>query len=131
MNRNNSTERGFTLMEVLVAMVILGIIGSSAMYAVRSQSGMGTRNSESMSAFASSKQKLDSLKVTSYNSLTSGSDTAAQKYIRAWSVTANRDGLGALNGRKTITLTTYWPYTGENRVSLATIISDERYKENP
>jgi hypothetical protein len=92
---------------------------------------MSARSSDMVRGFGYAKQKLDSLKVVDYDNLTSGMDTVDSHFLCGWYVTAEQDAFGAFNGRKSIELSMFWPLTGEFGVSLATLVSDNRFKENP
>ena len=125
----HSGQDGFSLIEILVSAVVTLILATSAFYFLSSQNGMGTQGTDLMKGVNLGKLKLDSLKVSAYDSLSSGSDTVSERYIRAWHVTQIQDGMGLPNGRKKIDLTVHWPLTAEHSVLLATLKSDDRYKE--
>jgi prepilin-type N-terminal cleavage/methylation domain-containing protein len=80
-----NTERGFSLIEVLIAMVILtiGVIGLAATSrAITQMSGSGIRSAESA---ALANARLDVLRATDCAALTSGSETVGA-YTLAWRV---------------------------------------------
>lgn len=122
-------QAGFSLIEILVSAVVIAILATAAFYFLSAQNGMGTRGNDSMKGLNLGKLKMDSLKVSSYDDLVSGSDTVSERYIRAWHVSVVHDGVGAPTGRKKIDINVMWPLTAEHNVSLVTLKSDDRYKE--
>ncbi len=126
----SNQQKGFTLIEILISIVIVGILAASMVYLLSSQSRMSANSSDKVRSFGFAKQSLDSLKVVTYDSLASGSDTVDSKFLRTWHVTATQGDGGILTGRKKIELTVYWPLTGDYSVSLSTLISDDRFKVN-
>jgi hypothetical protein len=122
-------QEGFSLIEILVAATVTMILGTAAFYFLSSQNGMSANGNDMVKGVSLGKLKMDSLKVVSYGDLTSGSDTVAERYIRAWHVTVMRDEAGNPSGRKKIDLSVRWPLTAQNGLSLATVKSDDHYKE--
>ncbi len=122
-------QNGFSLIEIMVSAVVTLVLATSAFYFLSAQNGMGTQGTDTMKGVNLGKLKLDSLKVAAYDSLTSGSDTVSERYIRAWHVTQMQDSAGIPNGRKKIDLTVHWPLTADHSVALATLKSDDHYKE--
>jgi prepilin-type N-terminal cleavage/methylation domain-containing protein len=123
-----SRQRGFSLIEVIVSAVVVAVVGTSAFYFLSSQNTAGAKGNDLMKGVNLGKLKMDSLKVVTYDELSSGSDTVSERYIRSWQIGLVRNGLGQPNGRKSIALTVFWPLTGESMVSFASIKSDDKYK---
>lgn len=122
-------QNGFSLVEVMVSMVVMGGLACSVFYFLTSQNGIGTRSNDMLKSVNLGKLAMDSLKVTPYDSLVAGCDTVVDRYIRSWHITRTTDGAGVPNGRKQIELIVHWPLTGEHNLSFASIMSDERFKE--
>ena len=122
-------QGGFSLIEVLVASLVVAILATSAFYFLSSQNGMGRNGNDLMKGVNLGKLKLDSLKVASYAELAAGSDTVTGRYIRSWNISVVRDGAGLPNGRKMIEMNVMWPLTVDHTVTLATLKSDDSYKE--
>ncbi|MDB5102363.1 MAG: hypothetical protein JWP91_52 [Fibrobacteres bacterium] len=122
-------QAGFGLVEILVSAVVTGFLTTAAFYFLSAQNGMGARGNDQMKSVNLGKLKMDSLKVSTYDELVSGSDTVSERYIRSWHVTPMRNGAGVLNGRKKIELKVFWPLSGEQNVSLVSLRSDDRYKD--
>ncbi|MEO6095057.1 MAG: prepilin-type N-terminal cleavage/methylation domain-containing protein [Fibrobacteria bacterium] len=122
-------EAGFSLIEVMVAATVVAILATAAFYFLSSQNSMGQKGNDLMRGVNLGKLKLDSLKVTSYTNLTAGSDTVNGMYIRSWHVSVVRDGAGIPNGRKMIDINVMWPLNAAKSVTLATLKSDDLYKE--
>lgn len=124
-----SSQGGFSLVEVLVSMMMLGMLSVSVFYFLNSQNSMGTRSGDMLKGLNLGKLAMDSLKVSDYEALEAGSDTVVDRYIRAWRITLGTDGAGAPNGRKVIDLTVHWPLTAEHSLTFTSILSDGRFKE--
>lgn len=122
-------QRGFSLIEILVAAIVVALLATSAFYFLNSQNGMSRAGTDLMKGVNLGKLKMDSLKVTPYAELAAGSDTVMARYIRSWHVTVMRDGAGMPTGRKQIDMNVIWPLTAEHTVTLATLKSDDTYKE--
>jgi prepilin-type N-terminal cleavage/methylation domain-containing protein len=125
----NASQAGFSLIEILVSAVVCAILATAAFYFLSSQNGMGVAGNDLMKGVNLGKLKMDSLKVAAYEDLASGSDTVSERYIRAWHVTILRDGGGAETGRKKIDISVIWPLTADHTVTMATLKSDDKYKE--
>lgn len=122
-------QAGFSMIEILVSAVVTGVVATSAFYFLSSQNHMGTRGNDLMHGVGLGKLKMDSLKVVAFDSLSAGSDTVSDRFVRAWHVSVLRDGAGNPNGRKQIDLTVYWPLTGEQMISFSSLKSNDKYKE--
>lgn len=122
-------QEGFGLVEILVSAVVTGFLTTAAFYFLSAQNDLGAKGNDLMKSVNLGKLKMDSLKVSTYDELVSGSDTVSERYIRSWHVTPLRDGAGLFNGRKKIELNVLWPMSGEQGVSLVSLRSDDRYKE--
>lgn len=126
---NPECQAGFSLIEILVAAVVVGILATSAFYFLNTQNGMSRAGNDLMKGVNLGKLKMDSLKVASYDELAGGSDTVMSRYIRSWHVTVVRDEAGVPTGRKQIDMNVIWPLTADHTVTLATLKSDDTYKE--
>ena len=130
-----SPSGGFTLPEILVAMTVISVLGAATFYAVNSQTRTGVRNTQMIRGIAVAKQKMDSLKITDYDSLASGSDTVSgvdtveNQFLRSWRITTFRDDHGSPKGRKKISLTVHWPLTAEHQVTFTTLVSDKNFRD--
>jgi prepilin-type N-terminal cleavage/methylation domain-containing protein len=122
-------QRGFSLVEVMVSMMVLGVLATSVFYFLNSQNGVGSRSADMLKGLNLGKLAMDSLKVSDYGALEAGSDTVADRYIRSWRITLGTDAEGVPNGRKAIDLTVHWPLTADNAIAFSTILSDGRFKE--
>lgn len=122
-------EAGFSLIEILVAMVVMSILACAVFYFLTSQNRMGSRSNDMMKSLNLGKLVIDSLKVSDYEDLEGGSDTVVARYIRSWRISTATDEAGLPTGRKKIELTVYWPLTAEQSVSFTSILSDGRFKE--
>ncbi|MDB5051489.1 MAG: hypothetical protein JWO30_4560 [Fibrobacteres bacterium] len=122
-------QRGFSLIEILVSAVVTAVLATSAFYFLTAQNGMGNAGNDLMKSVNLGKLKMDSLKVSSYDELASGSDTVSERYIRAWHITVMRNDDGTPNGRKKIDMNVIWPLTADHTVTLATLKSDDTFRE--
>jgi hypothetical protein len=125
----HSAQMGFSLIEILVSALVTLILGSMGFYFLSTQNWISANSNDMVKGVSIGKQKMDSLKVVAYDELTSGSDTVQERYIRAWHVTVMRDPSGNPNGRKKIDVSVHWPLTAINNIALATVKSDDRFKE--
>jgi prepilin-type N-terminal cleavage/methylation domain-containing protein len=123
------SQSGFSLIEILVSAVIVGVIATAAFYFLSSQNSMGTKGSDMMKGVNAGKLKMDSLKVISYDALASGTDTVSERFVRSWHVSLIYDVAGNPIGQKAIDVAVYWPLTGEQSVSFSSVKSDDKYKE--
>ena len=123
------TQRGFSLVEVMVSMMVLGGLACSVFYFLSSQNGMGTRSNDMLKGLNLGKLAMDSLKVADYEALEAGSDTVVDRYIRSWRITVGSDAHGNPTGRKQIDLSVHWPLTADHALTFTSILSDGRFKE--
>ncbi len=121
---------GFSLIEILVSITVLGILASSVTYFITTQNKFSVFGSDSVKALNLGKLKMDSLKVSSYDSLKSGVDTVADRYIRTWAITTLTNG-GVATGLKQIDLSVSFPLTAEHFSSLVSMVSNDKFKEDP
>ena len=124
------TNAGFSLIEILVSITVLGILASSVTYFLTTQNNIGMRNTDLTKGLNLGKLKLDSLKVSTYDSLHSGVDTVADRYIRSWSISTLTSS-GVPTGLKQIDMTVSWPLTADFFTSVSALVSNDKYKENP
>ena len=122
-------QAGFSMIEILVSAVVTGVVATSAFYFLSSQNSMGTRGNDLMHGVNLGKLMMDSLKVVAYDSLSAGSDTVSDRFVRSWHIGLLRDAAGNPDGRKQIELTVFWPLSGEQMVSFTSLKSDDKYKE--
>jgi prepilin-type N-terminal cleavage/methylation domain-containing protein len=126
------SQAGFSLLEVIVSAVVVGLVAVSAFYFINSQNRMGAKGGDMVKGVNFGKQTMDSLKVLNYDALASGSDTVAERYVRSWAVSQIYDGLGNPIGQKAIEVAVRWPLTGEQNVYFTSVKSDDKYKDaNP
>lgn len=125
-------QAGFSLLEVVVSAVVVGLVAVSAFYFLNSQNRMGAKGGDMVKGVNFGKQTMDSLKVLNYDALASGSDTVSERYVRSWAVSQIYDGLGNPIGQKTIEVAVRWPLTGDQSVYFTSVKSDDKYKDaNP
>ena len=122
-------QGGFSMIEILVSAVVTAVLATSAFYFLSQQNGAGTASNDVMKGINLGKEKMDSLKVSPYASLTSGSGQVADRYSMAWYVTVMQDSGGNLTGRKKIDMSVTWPLNGGHTVSLTTLKSDDTFRE--
>ncbi|MEO7425477.1 MAG: prepilin-type N-terminal cleavage/methylation domain-containing protein [Fibrobacteria bacterium] len=122
-------QEGFSLLEILISAVVTLLLATSAFYFLHSQNSVSAQGNDLMKGVNLGKLKLDSLKVSAYDDLTSGSDTVSERYIRAWHISPVTDSMGLPTGRKEIGITIQWPLTALHTVTLVTLKSDDHYKE--
>jgi prepilin-type N-terminal cleavage/methylation domain-containing protein len=128
-SRSDLGQKGFTLIEILVSLIVFGLLTSSVFYFLNQQNSQSMRATDSQKSLSLAKLALDSLKVAPYDSLRAGLDTLDGRYIRSWHISVLNDDLGQDKGSRQIDLSVYWPLSAANKISLATLVSDERFKE--
>ncbi len=126
-----TSQDGFSMLEILISMVIVGLLAASLFYFLSAQNKLGLMSTDTTKGLHYGKQALDSIKVSEYDNISAGSDTTQNRYIRSWNVTTVSDGFGVPTGRKEVQVNVFWPLTGEHGVSMVTLLSDDDYKENP
>lgn len=107
----------------MVSIVLLGLVGSSTYYFLRSQesnSALGTDISKGMFV---GKRKLDSLRVISYGSVSAGCDTVNNRFIRRWYIATD-----LVADRKSVELLVSWPLSAKHTISFNTMVGDDQYK---
>ncbi len=117
------SQAGFGLLEIIISVVLLGLVGSSTFYFLRTQrtnSGIGTDLSKGMFV---GKRKLDSLRVVSYGAVSAGCDTVNNRFIRRWYVTTN-----LVADHKTVELLVSWPLSAKHTITFNTVVGDDQYK---
>ena len=124
-------QEGFSMVEILITLTVFGILITSVFYFLSSQNGMGVRSADMVTGLNLGKLKMDSLKVSGYAGLESGSDTVSQKYIRSWRVSLMLDAGGAPMGRKKIETMVLWPLTADHNLAFTSLVCDDKYKEAP
>lgn len=117
------SQGGFGLLEVIISVVLIGLVGSSTFYFLRTQktnSGIGTDLSKGMFV---GKRKLDSLRVVPYGAISAGCDTVNSRFIRRWYVTTN-----LVADHKTVELLISWPLSAKHTITFNTVVGDDQYK---
>jgi prepilin-type N-terminal cleavage/methylation domain-containing protein len=117
------SQSGFGLMEIMISIVLLGLVGSSTYYVLRTQdsnTALGTDLSKGMFV---GKRKLDSLRVISYGTVSAGCDTVNYRYIRRWYISTD-----LISDRKSVELLVSWPLTAKHTITFNTMVGDDQYK---
>lgn len=121
--RPHASQGGFSLIEAMVAALVIALVAASAFYFLAGHNRASVNSNDLLKGLNLGKLKMDSLKVAEWDSLEAGSDTVADRYIRSWNVTPQ-------TGLKRLEMTVYWPLTAEHSVSFTSLMSDYRYKED-
>lgn len=116
-------QAGFGLMEIVVAVVLLGLVGAATFHFLRSQGQAAAVGTDLSKGMFLGKRKLDSLRVIQYGYVTAGSDTVNNRYIRRWYVSTD-----LVTDRKTVELLVSWPLSATHTISFNTVIGDDQYK---
>jgi type II secretory pathway pseudopilin PulG len=116
--------RGYTLVDVLIGMTVLGIALSSAVTLSITTSRLATLNQHLGEATALAESKLESIRNTDYTTVVSGNDAgtltsegdAGGIFSRSWTVTDNTPQAGL----KTVAVTVGWSQWDEARTYILT-----------
>jgi hypothetical protein len=116
-------ESGFGLLEILISVVLLGLVGSSTFYFLRSQNNTSSIGTDLSKGMFVGKRKLDSLRVVPYGSISAGCDTVNNRFIRRWYVSTN-----LVSDHKTVELLISWPLSARHTITFNTVVGDDQYK---
>lgn len=116
--------RGYSLIDVLIGMTVLGIALSSAFTLSITTSRMATLNQHLGEATALAEARLESIRNTDYTTVVSGSDAGTLTaegdpggiYTRSWTVTNNVPQAPL----KTVAVTVSWLQWGQTRTYVLT-----------
>lgn len=118
-------KNGFTVIEVLITLLVfsIAVIGITNMRAISINGSFFNKDATVASSYA--QKKLEELKATPYNSITSGS-TQQDNMTIAWTVvpnstTVNDDSSSVAYNYKDIKVTVTWK---QKRIELFTVISE-------
>jgi hypothetical protein len=116
-------ESGFGRMEAILSFALLGLMGFSSFYLLKSGKDEKAGDVDMDRGAVLGKAKLDSLRILAYGRISAGCDTVNERFIRRWYVATN---LKAEN--KNVEMLISWPLSARHTLSLNTLIGDGRYK---
>jgi hypothetical protein len=116
-------QAGFGLLEILISVVLLGLVGSTTFYFLRSQDSNTNLGTDLSKGMFIGKRKLDSLRVASYGSVAAGCDTVNNRYIRRWYISTD-----LVADRKSVELLVSWPLSAQHTITFNTVVGDDQYK---
>jgi len=116
-----TVDRGFTLIEVLVAIVIVGLGASATATGMRATTNLLGSNTLHIRAITLTQQAIEDLRTVDYDSMVDGTSASADgKFTTAWTIAAGNPG----PGMKFITAETTWDWRGmTQRYALHTVYS--------
>jgi Tfp pilus assembly protein PilV len=112
-------QQGNTIVEVIIAMLILALIIVGLNAGVLGLIKANLSSKELSAATSSAYSLFEELKMKSYSSIMTNTDTVSNKYIRSWQVNG-----GDTSSQKKITISVYWPVSVQShKIELSTIIA--------
>lgn len=116
-------QAGFGLMEIVISIVLLGLVGSTTYYFLRTQDSSAMLGTDISKGMFVGKRKLDSLRVVPYGAVAAGCDTVNARFIRRWYISTD-----LVADRKSVELLVSWPLSAKHTISFNTMVGDDQYK---
>jgi len=102
--------RGFTLIEVLVAIVVIGLAATATSKGIQATTNLLGENAFYDEAITNAQQVMEDLRALRYEEMASGSRSSGT-YTISWTVAPNTPG----PGMKFVTVTASWTWKGQPR----------------
>ncbi len=110
--RHPKEQKGFTLIEVLVAIVVIGLAATATANGMRATTNLLGENSLQGEAITLAQEAVEDLRTVRYEDIANGSRTTADGiYTVTWTALTNNPEIGM----KFITVTTAWKWKGQPR----------------
>jgi prepilin-type N-terminal cleavage/methylation domain-containing protein len=108
--KSGRAAHGFTLIEVLVAIVVIGLAATATSRGIQATTNLLGENAFYDEAITQAQETLEDLRAVRYEDMTSGSRTSGV-YTISWTVTPDTPG----PGMKFVAVTSAWEWKGEPR----------------
>ncbi len=102
-------EKGFSLIEVLVALVVVALAASATANGMRATTNLLGMNQMLARAITLTQTAVEDLRTADFDAIASGYSTTDDGYVTNWEVQADMPGAGM----KFITATTSWAWRGK------------------
>lgn len=107
-----TSARGFTLVEVLLGLVVLGLAATATAVTMQSSANFVGENAMHVEAMALAQEAMEGLRAVPFETLASGEQTSDDgRYSVSWVVDPDTPE----RGMKAVKLSTNWSWKGEPR----------------
>lgn len=104
-------DRGFTLIEVMVSLVIIGLAATATAKGMRATTNLLAMNEKLTRAITLTQAAVEDLRTVEFDAVVPGGSSTDDGFYTSWTVQGGNPG----PGMKLITATTSWQWRGETK----------------